>query len=537
VIRLLRWGFKPPASEKRQPTSKLRFVKGRLKQVDSGRATQSSLTQHSALSTQHFFVPLLIILVAASVQFHALVQDVRFYPDEALFSTFARSAALNGDWLLHGDLDKPPLSIYASALSMNFVAARVQNGVLDFDPRMGEFAARLPGALATIVLVAVIYALALRLYGKRSVAAWAALFASCSPYSAIYGATAYTDPIMLTLAALSILLAARGKWFWGGMWMVLAFLSKPQALYLLPLAWALGWAMGQLTARRAAAFLAPMLAGLALLVGWDGLRGQATSLLALAAANNNPARLIRSDEVVPRLTLWLNYARTLVGTPTILLSGAALLMVGGRIRREAQTRAALIDLLLLTYLLAYLLAHWLVAFNVYPRYLLPLIIPAALLAARTLGWVWAWLAWRLLPQEGSALTFVLTLTLITGAFAAGESRSDFSEDGGDYSGMIALADYLNSQSLGAVVYDHWLGWELGYYMGQWSDKRRVYYPTPEALVHDALLLDDPAPRYLVAPLREPLAPWLEALRGAGFGVERVYLQRGLAVYEVIPPSL
>jgi 4-amino-4-deoxy-L-arabinose transferase-like glycosyltransferase len=415
---------------------------------------------------------------------------------------------------------------------MTFTAARVQNGVLDFDPRIGEFAARLPGALASVVLVAVIYALALRLYGRRGTAAWAAAFVAFSPYSAIYGAAAFTDPLMLCFATLSVLLAARGRWLWGGVWMALALLVKPQALYLLPLAWAFGWAMGYFTLRRAVVFLAPLLAGLALLVGWDALRGQSTSLLALAAANNNPARLVRSAEVVPRLTLWLNYARTLIGAPTILLSGAALLMVGKAIRRNVPERGALIDLLLLVYVLAYLLAHWLIAFNVYPRYLLPLLIPAALLAARTIIWVWAWLARRMMPQEGVVLAAALILTLFSGARTAGETRAAFSEDGSDYSGIVALADYLNSRSLGAVVYDHWLGWELGYYMGQWTDKRRVYYPTPQALVTDALRLDDPAPRYLVAPSSEPIAPWLEALRGAGFGVEQAYQRQGFIVYEI-----
>ncbi len=481
-------------------------------------------------------MPLLIVLASASIQFHALVQDVRFYPDEALFSTFARNAALNGDWLLHGDLDKPPLSIYASALSMNFVAARVQNGVLDFDARMGEFAARIRGGLANVVLAATIYVLALRLYGKRSLAGWAALFVALSPYSAIYGATAYTDSLMLCCAALAVLLAAKGNWLWSGVWMTLAFASKQQALYLLPLVWALGWVMHGVTIRRIAVFLAPLAAGVVILLGWDGLRGQVTGLFALAAANNNPARLIRSDEVMPRLTTWLNYGRTLIGTPTIVLSIAALLMAVARIRREARQRDALIDLLLLVYLLAYLLTHWLVAFNVYPRYLLPLLIPAALLAARAVEWLWAWLLPRLSAQEGTVLAAALVLTMFVGGRSAGESRADFSEDGNDYSGIIALADTLNSETLGAVVYDHWLGWELGYYMGQWTDKRRVYYPTPEALVADALTLDDPAPRYLVAPTREPLDPWLEALQKAGFSVEKTYQQQGMVVYKLMPPE-
>jgi hypothetical protein len=156
-------------------------------------------------------------------------------------------------------------------------------------------------------------------------------------------------------------------------------------------------------------------------------------------------------------------------------------------------------------------------------------------------WVWAWLRLRMMPQEGVVLAAALALTLFAGARAVAETRSDrgtradFSEDHRDYSGSLALANYLNSQSLGAVVYDHWLGWELGYYMGQWTDKRRVYYPTPEALVSDALLLDDPAPRYLVAPSAEPLAVWLDALRRAGFGVEQSYQRQGFVVYELLPP--
>ena len=486
----------------------------------------------SALSPQSSVLLLLVLLAGAAIQLHALAQETRFYPDEALFSTFARHAALNGDWLLHGDLDKTPLSIYASALSMHWIAARAQNDVREFSARTGEFAARLPGAPACGVLVAAVYALAQQLYGKRSISAWAALFAACSPYSAVYGATAYTDSLMLGLAALALLMAARGRLLWSGFWLALAFASKQQALYFLPLALALAWGVDQLNARRLLAFAAPLIAGLVLLTVWDGLRGQADSLWALAAANNNPTRLIRSDEVLPRLTIWLNYARTLVGTPTIVLGAAALAMVGGRVRREVLRREALIDILLLVYVIGYLMLHWLIAFNVYPRYLLPLIIPAALLAARAVVWLWAWLRLRLGAQEGIVLAAALALTLFLGARTASETRGDFSEDGSSYAGMIALATYLNEQSLGAVVYDHWLGWELGYYLGEWTDKRRVYYPTPEALVADALKLDDPAPRYFVAPTHEIVTPWLDALRAAGYTTEQAFQQQGFVVYRL-----
>ncbi len=492
--------------------------------------------QSSSLSPFRIFIPLLIILAGAAIQFHALVVDVRFYPDEAFFSTFARNAALDGDWLLHGDLDKTPLAIYADALSMNFIAARIENGVLNFDPMLGEFAARLPSALASLALIAISYALAQELYGSRLLSAWAAMFVAFSPYLAIYGATAYTDGLMLIFGALALLFAARGRWWWSGVALALAFASKQQAIYFLPLALVIGWLMNRLRLRGLLAFLGALIVGIVVLVIWDKLRDQPTSLWALAAANNNPARLIRSDEVVPRLSEWLNYARTLVGTPTILLAMTALIMIVVRIVREARRHATVIDVLLLIDILGYLLINWLIAFDIYPRYLLILLIPAALLAARASIWLWNWLKTRLSPQEGVVLAAALALVLLNGANGAADQRASYSEDGNDYSGIIDLADTLNAQSLGAVVYDHWLGWELGYYMGQWTDKRRVYYPTPEALVADALKLKDPAPRYFVAPTHQPIDVWLEALKTAGFAVSSLYSNEGFLIYRLIPPS-
>jgi 4-amino-4-deoxy-L-arabinose transferase-like glycosyltransferase len=110
----------------------------------------------------------LILLLAALLRFHALGQDARFHPDEALFSTFARSAALDGGWLLPGALDKPPLSIYTSAAFMALLArADITPGLPDLTPRLGEFAARFPNLLASLVLVALAYALGRRLYGRQ----------------------------------------------------------------------------------------------------------------------------------------------------------------------------------------------------------------------------------------------------------------------------------------------------------------------------------------------------------------------------------
>ena len=86
-----------------------------------------------------------------------------------------------------------------------------------------------------------------------------------------------------------------------------------------------------------------------------------------------------------------------------------------------------------------------------------------------------------------------------------------------------------------MIYDRWLGWELRYYLGQWHDKRMVYYPTPESLVRDALALCEIGPRYFPAPASKPVGRWLDALRHAGFSIRQPYASPQFVVYQLIPP--
>jgi hypothetical protein len=72
-------------------------------------------------------------------------------------------------------------------------------------------------------------------------------------------------------------------------------------------------------------------------------------------------------------------------------------------------------------------------------------------------------------------------------------------------------------------------------MGQWSDKRRVYYPFPDSLVADALQQPNAAPRYFPAPANQPISPWLDALQEGGFDIRLIYQTPKWVVYELIPP--
>ncbi len=504
------------------------------------------------------------MLLAAALRFHALARDIRFHPDEALFSTFARSAAVQGDWLLHGSLDKPPLTIYADALAMMFFGVTpLPNGVLTLDIHAGEFAARIPGTFASILLLAVMYALAKQVQGARYKAFDSALstqhpallvafLAAVSPYALAFSATVFTDGLLLLMLTLALWAASRGKALQAGIWLALGFWCKQQAIFYVPLVLVIAASCQlpvtrlQLLGNRSQFFkiflrslvlvVLPLILGVVLLFIWDAAREQATSMWALAVANNDPGRLVRLDELLPRLATWWSYAQYLFGG-----SGISLLMLLAAGIGVIRKRSAL-NLILAAYVLLYFLFNWLIAFNIYDRYLLLLLPPLWLLAGQGVWEIFIRAqhvvslhlisaSVRSLPAGLVLCTFALTLF----AVQASEGAFPIGGDHGENAGIDQLGAYLDSKPLGAIIYDHWLGWELGYYMGTWSDKRRVYYPSPQALAADALLQPDHAPRYLAAPVDAAFQPWLDALRLDGFEISLVYDQSRFVVYELIPP--
>jgi len=480
-----------------------------------------------------------LLLLSAVLRFHALGKDVRFHPDEALFVSFARQAAVQGDWLLHGSLDKPPLTIYVNALALTAFGIRpLPNGVLTLDNRAGEFAVRVSGVFISLLLVAVMYALARQLYPVNTRTQYiVSLQITLSPLAIAFSATAFTDGLMLLCVVIALLIASRRRWLWAGIWLALGFWCKQQALLYLPLVVGIAWICEHrirqpLTVMKVLRFILPLVLGTILLFVWDSARGQATSMWTLATVNNDPGRLIRLDELLPRLVQWWQYAQYLLGAGLVT---AALLILGalGLVKhwRVSLPHDMWIDVVLVAYILVYGLVHWLVAINIYDRYLLLIVPPVVLLIARGINTL---IQKYNISIQAFVILALLALCLPT-AWMASEAKLPLGGDGGKHNGIEQVADYLNSQRLGAIVYDHWLGWELGYYMGTWSDKRRVYYPTPDALAADALLQADVAPRYFVVPDWADAADWLKALRAANFKVAETYYQAPFAVYELQRP--
>lgn len=445
------------------------------------------------------------MFLGLTLRLSLLGTDVRFHPDEALFAAQARQISATGDLLLRRpDLDKPPLTLYVTALSFRLLG-------------VSEFAARLPNALAASLSVATVYSLTQVLYRRRRISLLAALLCACAPYLIVFAPTVFTDVQATWWVLLAVLLVTRGHWTAAGLSAALAVAAKISALWGVPLILALGvlstapprdsW---RVQSKRLLRFALPFAAGIGLLILWDLARWP-YSFLRLDYAHNNPGRLIRSDELWPRLREWAHWLSYLTGSPllTAMLVVLILLWLAGQLRRPTRRDAAL-DWAVAGYSLAVLGALWLIAFNTYDRYLHLLVPFLLILAARALAG--ALDALRSVSLQ-RATGILLILALLAGATQPSRGKTPAGGDRGAHTGIDALAAYLNSALSGALVYDHWLGWELAYYLGEQPQVTLRYLPQPEALADD--MSGCACRRYLAAPLSPQLAPWLEALTRAG----------------------
>lgn len=472
---------------------------------------------------------LLILLLAGCFQVTGLVRDVRFHPDEAYFMTFARNASVNGDWMLSGALDKPPLSIYSSALSMMFIGTTTDaNGVLHLDSRIGEFSARLPNVLLAILLVAILMRLTFTVYGDARTAQIAGLLLATSPYLLAFGATAFTDMMLLFWLVVALWMSRSGHGIRAGLALALALWSKQQAVFYLPLIVACIIASRHEEPRpyKVLRFVFSLGIGVICLLLWDNARPE-TSIFLLGTINNSPDTLLAPvTSIGERLAIWLNLASLLVseGIITVLVVAISV-FVYGRHMRERE-RCIGWDTLFLSFIFIYSVIHIFTALNQYDRYLLPMLPLVVMLCARGIArFLGHWMA------SGALVVVMVTLGVmgVSNGYPIGG-------DGVNYGGIDEVATYLNRKPVATVIYDRWLGWELGYYMGQWTDKRRVYFPTPRELADGAVKLKEIGDRYLVAPKEQALDAWLDALETAGFTVVLDWEHERFVVYRLSPPA-
>lgn len=461
---------------------------------------------------------LFVLLTGFALRAAPLTQN-RFHPDEALYATFARLIASGRDPMLATVVvDKPPLPFYLTAASMSL-----------FGPT--EFAARLPFFFAGVISIALLHQLGCALYNRRA-GTLAALALALSPIAILFAITLFTDTLLVAFLLWSLLMAVRQKWSWAGLAFGLAFACKQTALFFLPLILLLGL-INSLAPTRPRAhtfihFLWPAITCIALIFLWDFARHAPISFWIQGYADNNPGRLVRSNEIWPRLNGWLDLLQTLSGARladlTLILGLPPLLLFSRR------SLAAIHDFTLSGFTLTFLAGYWLLAFNVWDRYLLALTPIVALLLSRVIDRL-TYFVMRipLLATRNTeyALRIVLLLSafsLLPSALVASRSGYPIGGDHGAYDGIDQIAETLRQVPPGSVLYDHWLSWELGFYLFD-GPAYMVWMPGPEALADDLRAFGATSPRYIVSPAWESFAETKAAIEAAGFTVEPIQTTR------------
>src|SRR5258708_31449704 len=169
----------------------------------------------------------LLLFLGSALRIGMIGQDVRLPPDEALYASIARRLSRHGDFLLADPrLDKPPLGIFLVGASFSV-----------FGPT--EFAARLPNVCISILTLAILYALARRLYDP-GIAAFATLLLALSPLDLAFAATAFHDPPLTLFLLLACLGACFDRWALAGTGLILGLASRTNAVAFLPLVILLG---------------------------------------------------------------------------------------------------------------------------------------------------------------------------------------------------------------------------------------------------------------------------------------------------------
>ncbi len=456
-----------------------------------------------------FIIPLLALAYALRV---TPLNGPRFHPDEALFASFARAIAVSRDPLLAAaPVDKPPLLFYLQALFYSLLGPR-------------ELAARIPSLLASTLTVALSYSLTARLafgsdcsqrHASRPSGAAAAVFTALSPLAVAFGATAFTDSLMVAWGVAALLAAVSDRPLWAGLWLGLGLATKYQAFFFLPLVAGLLWSRRKTQAQKSGTGvwtrLAVGIAGPLVAVAiWELARSGEFSLIGRQAASYGAARLLRSHELWPRLVEWVRLEGYVAPLPWLVL-----LLAFALVRSFAHRCRP--SLLMAAWLLGYLLIHWLLNIHPWDRYLLPTVPVVGVLTGLSIDNLHLRARPGILP---TILVIALVLALLPGALDTARGSLPIGGDHGTFEGIEQVGTFFSNYPYGTVLYDHWLSWELRYYL---FDSRVFvsWFADASDLVNDLAAFGTDPPRFLVIPAWETPQPFLQVIRAGGFSLDPV----------------
>lgn len=461
---------------------------------------KNSASVQSMVANRHLWASTLL-LIAAAVLRTFILTDFRMHPDEALFATLGRLIITREDVLLSETqllTDKPPFFYYtlAAGISIDWV---------------NEMTPRLPGLFASLLTVALTLRLAPHFGCGEAGSLLAGAIVALSPFAILFSPTAFADPLMVMWWLAALLAQLRGHFWLSGLLFGLSLATKQNALFLLPLLAILFVVFeDRPPVQGLLRFIAGLVPVLILIAIWDIQRGNVDSFWAAGLTYNNPGRLIRQDELLPRLVGWVDWARFLLGGFLPTTFAIAVITYG---LTKSTGKLQLIQVSLLLFIGYYLIFHWLVAFPLLDRYLLPLVPILALLIAvskmslKRLQWASAGILLLMWPG---------TIRSIQGNIPVGSDK-------GAYEGIVETVTFLSKQPSGTVIYHQSLGWPLAYYLYD-APLFVTSYGSPAALEADLTAFADQqeAARLLVLAGFDPVEEALFAVEAAGYEANLVF---------------
>jgi hypothetical protein len=133
---------------------------------------------------------------------------------------------------------------------------------------------------------------------------------------------------------------------------------------------------------------------------------------------------------------------------------------------------------------------------------------------------------------------VLIILVLPFSLTAARSQYPIGGDHGANDSIDQVAAYLKMLPSGTVVYDHWLGWELGYYMGD-GFAYLAYFDTPAALADDLRVFAKGDNRYVIFPAREAPDKVTDAIGQVGYtltpvlGTKNRFGETSFIVYRIV----
>jgi uncharacterized membrane protein len=383
-----------------------------------------------------------------------------------------------------------------------------------------EVAARLIGLMSGVVSVMLIWKLASKLEMSPFIPAlaWA-----LSPFAILFAPTGFLDPLMVMLVLAALTAAAHRRPGYAGVWLGLATVTKVQAIIFFPLVMFVEASdRSELCLSAVKRFAVGLLLPLLAVLAWDRLRG-GTPFWIQQTVNYGGIRPIYGSEVMPRLVGWASFLPYFFGWPmlTILAVGVPVLLIHD-LTCQARTRSALLDLGLLTFGLGYFFVIWLLAFPVWDRYIFGLVPVACLFIGRLATRLVEWTTHRITKPiaAGGATALLVVAMMGSPALAAAQSMIPVGGDHGPHDGIDRVASYLQAFPYGTVVYDHWLGWTLRYYL--WDARTYIaYFATPQSLAEDLHVFGRTSPRFIIVPADESTTRIERTIALEGFALSPV----------------